>query len=282
MVKQKNTAMTYTEMSNDKIVLVAGATGGVGQLAVANLLEKGLRVRVLTRSAAKAQNMFNDKVEIVVGDIRDAATLPQAMQDITHIICAAGTTAFPSERWEFEQNPNLFEWVPIFLDPKSSIAKAKNSPDKADAQGVINLIAAAPQNLQRFVFISSAGVLRKDAFPYNILNAFGGLNAKQKGEEALVTSGLPYTIIRPGQLIDGPYTSYDLNTLIKAKTDAKLDVVLGTGDKLSGQTSRIDIAAACVESLFYSNTSGLAFEIINKGTRPPVIDWEKLFKSVDS
>jgi hypothetical protein len=35
------------------------------------------------------------------------------------------------------------------------------------------------------------------------------------GEQALMDSGLPFTILRPGRLTDGPYTSYDVNTLLK-------------------------------------------------------------------
>ena len=271
--------MTFVEVSVDDLVLVTGATGGVGQLVVSNLLEKNFKVRILTRNTAKAQKMFNHRVEIAVGDVRDPNTLPAAMQNVTYIICCTGTTAFPSQRWDFDPAPNLIEWVPLFLDAKNSQAKAKNSPTKVDAQGVSNLVACSPRNLKRFVFVSSCGILRKDKFPFSILNAFGVLDAKQKGEEAIQSSGLPYTIIRPGRLIDGPYTSYDLNTLVKAKTEGKLGVVVGTGDTLVGDTSRIDVAAACVECIFHPSSSGQVFEMINTGTRPPVIDWETLFSN---
>ncbi|ARV61780.1 epimerase [Nostocales cyanobacterium HT-58-2] len=273
--------MTYQGTQVEDLVLVAGATGGVGQLVVSNLLELGFRVRILTRNAAKAQKMFNHKVEVAIGDIRDPSTLPAAMQDVTYIICCTGTTAFPSARWEFDRTPSLIEWVQLFLDPKNCEAKAKNSPSKVDAQGVSNIVAAAPRNLKRFVFVSSCGVLRKDQFPFRILNAFGVLDAKLKGEEALISSGLPYTIIRPGRLIDGPYTSYDLNTLLKAKTKGKFGVVLDTGDKLGGQTSRIDVAAACVECMQSPYCQGQDFELINQGPRPSVIDWEGLFSKLD-
>ncbi|MDZ8052862.1 MAG: SDR family oxidoreductase [Aulosira sp. ZfuVER01] len=259
------------------LVLVVGATGGVGQLVVSELLDKGLGVRILTRNTAKAQKMFNNKVEVAVGDIRDRATLPAAMQNVTHIICCTGTTAFPSSRWEFDPSPSWIEWVQLLVDQKLRDSRAKNSPTKVDAEGVSNLVAAAPPNLQRFVFVSSSGVLRKDQLPFSILNSFGVLDAKQKGEEAIINSGLPYTIIRPGRLIDGPYTSYDLNTLFQAKTDSKLGVVIGKGDKLLGDASRIDVAAACVECLFHPATERQIFDLVNKGTRPPVIDWEKLF-----
>jgi uncharacterized protein YbjT (DUF2867 family) len=255
--------MSETIVPAKELVLVAGATGGVGQLTVAKLLEKGFPVRVLSRNADKAQKMFAQRVEITVGDIRQPDTLGAAMQNVTYIICCTGTTAFPSARWDFQ-----------------GFLSAQNSPQKIDAEGVKNLVAAAPTNLKRFVFVSSCGVLRQDKFPFNILNAFGVLDAKKQGEEALVTSGLPYTIIRPGRLIDGPYTSYDLNTLLKAKTDGKLAVVIGTGDTLTGQTSRIDVAAACIECIFYPMTQGKAFELVNSGSRPPVTDWEAIFSQL--
>ncbi|AFZ33796.1 NAD-dependent epimerase/dehydratase [Stanieria cyanosphaera PCC 7437] len=246
-------------IANSDLVLVAGATGGVGQLVVAKLLEKNIAVLVLTRNEAKAKQMFEDRVAIAVGDIRHRNTLSTVTQNVTHIICCTGTTAFPSSRWDFK---NIFQ--------------ANNSPEEVDAKGVKNLLAAA-SDLKRFVFVSSAGVLRKDQFPFNLLNAFGVLDAKLEGEKAIASSGFPYTIIRPGRLIDGPYTSYDLNTLLKAKTDGKQAVVIAKGDDLNGQTSRIDVANACVECLFYPMSENKAFAIINSGNKSTSTNWEALF-----
>lgn len=263
-------------------VLVAGATGGVGQLTVAKLLEQGYSVRALTRNADKARQMFNDQIEIAIGDTRDPQTLPSALQDITHLICCTGTTAFPSAKWGFNFDSSngvqrLVEWGKILSNATYRQAKATNSPQQVDAEGVRHLVAAAPKTLQRFVFVSSCGVEHKDKLPYNLLNAFGVLDAKQQGEVAIKQSGLPYTIIRPGRLIDGPFTSSDLNTLLKASTQGKLGVVIGTGDTLTGQTSRIDVAAACVECLRYPTTENKTFELINRGARSAVIDWGMLF-----
>ena len=278
--------MTAQEARANERVLVTGATGGVGQLTVATLLEKGYQVRVLTRSAEKAQKMFDNRVEIAIGDIRQPTTLPPTVQNVTHIICATGTTAFPSAKWDFDNTDevkgigSLIEWSKIYLDSQYRNAKAKNSPEQVDAQGVSNLVAAAPKELKRFVFVSSCGILRKDKPPFSLLNAFGVLDAKQKGEEAIIRAGLPYTIIRPGRLIDGPFTSYDLNTLLKAKTGGKLDVVVGTGDTLLGDSSRVDVASACVECLSNPVTEGKIFELVNKGTRPSVIDWTALFSNL--
>ena len=269
---------------DDALVLVAGATGGVGQLVVADLITAGYpRVRVLTRSAQKAQKMFGDKVEVAVGDIREPGTLLGAIAGITHLICATGTTALPSDRWDFQiplgDNPisQAATWAKIYLDADFRNANAQNTPEAVDALGVSNLVQAAPDSLQRFVFVSSCGVTRKDEFPYNLLNAFGVLDAKAKGETAILRAGLPYTILRPGQLIDGPYTSRDFNSLVQASTDGKLGVVMATGDSLNGQTSRIDVAAACVACLESEAAENKAFEILSKGTRPGKIEWDILF-----
>jgi uncharacterized protein YbjT (DUF2867 family) len=284
--EKKALYMTSQAARANERVLVAGATGGVGQLTVAKLLEKGFPVRVLTRSAQKAQKMFDNRVEVAIGDIRQAPTLPPAMHDVSYIICCTGTTAFPSTKWDFDTTDeaqglgSLLEWGKIYLDSQYRHAKARNSPEQVDAQGVSNLVAAAPQNLKRFIFVSSCGILRKDKPPFSILNAFGVLDAKHKGEEAIIGSGLPYTIIRPGRLIDGPYTSYDLNTLLKAKTGGKLAVVVGTGDTLSGDTSRIDVASACVECIGNSAAEGKVFEMVNQGSRPSELDWTALFSSL--
>ena len=123
-------------------------------------------------------------------------------------------------------------------------------------------------------------MFRKDSLPFNLLNAFGVLDAKLMGETAITASDLPYTIIRPARLIDGPYTSYDLNTLLQAKTDGKKGVEIEMGDNLNGETSRIDVANACVESLFYETTINKDFSIINSGDRPDNINWEQLFLSL--
>ncbi|MEM6451713.1 MAG: SDR family oxidoreductase [Cyanobacteria bacterium P01_D01_bin.105] len=284
--------MTADETANgesskrESRVLVAGATGGVGQLVVANLLNQGYRVRSLTRSAEKAKAMFAGKTEVAVGNLCDPETLIAATAGITHLICATGTTALPSNRWDFATDfgSNPFEqaatWARIYLDADFRQANARNTPEAVDAIGVSNLIHAVPESLKRFVFVSSCGVTRQDQFPYTLLNAFGVLDAKRKGENALLRSGLPYTIIRPGQLTDGPYTSYDFNSLVKASTAGKLGVVIKTGDVLNGQTSRIDVAAACVACLNLEAAKNKAFEMVSKGDRPATIPWETLFAEV--
>lgn len=266
----------------EKRVLVAGATGGVGQLTVGKLIEQKIPVRAMTRVRSKAEQMFGDRAEIAIADSRTPQTLESAMKGITHIICCTGTTAFPSERWEFNFSgmsdvDKLFAWGRLFFDRDYRQTVAQNGPQQVDVEGIKALIQAAPIALQQFVLVSSMGISRREKPPFSILNSFGVLDAKAKGEAALIQSGLPYTIIRPGRLIDGPFTSFDLNTLLKATMKEKKGVKIAPGDTLNGETSRIDVANACIAALNESHALNQIFEVVNQGDRPPHLDWSELF-----
>ncbi|MBT9310991.1 SDR family oxidoreductase [Leptothoe kymatousa] len=281
----RNAIFFAIAVSTIQRILITGSTGGVGQLAVAYALKQGYTVRALTRNVAKARPLFDQRVELVTADLRLPDTLPAVVADMDAVLCCSGTTAFPSDKWQVDlpDQPweQAFTWSRVLFDADYRQMYAKNSPMVADGQGVTNLIHAAKQsNAQRFVFVSSLGVERKQQFPFSVLNTYGVLDAKAVAETTLRSSGLSYTIVRPGRLIDGPYTSYDLNTLIKASTDGKQAVVLGSGDRLLGQTSRKDVAAACVESLGDGATVGKVFEIINQGKRPATLDWSQLFATL--
>lgn len=68
------------------------------------------------------------------------------------------------------------------------------------------------------------------------------LKYKRQSEELLMQSGLAYTILRPGRLTDGPYTSFDLNTLLQATAGTRQDIQVAARDELNGETSRIALA----------------------------------------
>lgn len=70
------------------------------------------------------------------------------------------------------------------------------------------------------------------------------LKFKKASEGVLQQSGLPWTIVRPGRLTDGPYTSYDLNTLLQATAGTRQDVQISMQDDQSGETSRIAVAGS--------------------------------------
>lgn len=64
-------------------VLVTGATGYIGGRLVPRLVEEGYFVRVFVRSRSRAASRpWADRVEVVVGDVRDADALQQALHKV--------------------------------------------------------------------------------------------------------------------------------------------------------------------------------------------------------
>ena len=60
-------------------VLVTGATGFVGGAVVRALVNRGIDVRVLARAGADLQNIQSLTVERVEGELRDQASLRNAL-----------------------------------------------------------------------------------------------------------------------------------------------------------------------------------------------------------
>ncbi|KAK4419612.1 putative protein, chloroplastic [Sesamum alatum] len=250
--------------SSSKLVLVVGGTGGVGQLVVASLLNRNIKSRLLLRNPEKATALFGEqdeeKLQVMQADTRNPQDLdPSIFEDVTHVICCTGTTAFPSRRWDGD-----------------------NTPERVDWEGVRNLVSALPASLKRIVLVSSVGVTKFNEIPWSIMNLFGVLKYKKMGEDFVRNSGLPFTIIRPGRLTDGPYTSYDLNTLLQATAGERRAVVIGQGDKLVGEVSRLVVAEACVQALDIDFTEGQTYEINSVKGEGPGSDpqkWEELFRA---
>src|SRR5580692_1132556 len=62
--------------------LITGATGDVGSKVVKQLIQRGERPRVFARNAEKAQGQFGDRIDIVSGDLADAASLQRALAGV--------------------------------------------------------------------------------------------------------------------------------------------------------------------------------------------------------
>ncbi|KAK7287294.1 hypothetical protein RIF29_00512 [Crotalaria pallida] len=253
--------------SSSKLVLVVGASGGVGQLVAASLFQRNVKSRLILRDPEKAITLFGkqdeEKLQVYKADTRNQDDLdPSIFEGVTHVICCTGTTAFPSKRWDDDNTPERVDWV-----------------------GVKNLVSALPSTVKRVVLVSSIGVTKSNELPWSIMNLFGVLKYKKMGEDFLRSSGLPFTIIRPGRLTDGPYTSYDLNTLLKATAGQRRAVLIGQGDKLVGEASRIIVAEACIQALDLEVTKNQVYEVSSvegEGPGNNTQKWQELFEGAHS
>lgn len=82
-------------------------------------------------------------------------------------------------------------------------------------------------------------------------------------------------ILRPGRLTDGPYTSYDLNTLLQATSGTRQAVTVAPSDTLDGETSRIAVAEAAVQCLQLPSTVNRAYALTSVEGEGPGTSTEK-------
>jgi len=162
-------------------VLVIGGTRGTGLLIAHILLKGGHAVRVLARDPSEAATCVGPGIDIVVGDITTAETLPPAVRDVAHIIFTAGVH---SGRMAGERLVKL-----------------------TDFEGVLNTLTAARAAGfgGRFVYLNTIGIMRASLTGW-LLNLMkrNALVWRRRGEEAIRASGIDYTIIRVGFLTDDP------------------------------------------------------------------------------
>lgn len=255
-------------MDEDALVLVAGANGDTGREVVAELAERGVRVRGLTRRRDAVADLERlGASEVVVGDLLVRRDAERAVDGCDAVVCAVGTT--------------------IGLDLVAG-------DELVDNAGVMNLVDAArglrsdPEGVDsldadpvdRFVLLSAIGVGdSKDAMPLAFraaLNAVGVLDAKAHGEHYLRESGLPYTILRPGRLTGGPATSGPLSdTVVVGEGGSRKD-----GAGVSGSVPRADLARLLVASLFTQDARDRTLEVVARdGLRGEPsgtveVDWE--------
>lgn len=74
-------------------VLVTGATGFIGSHLVEHLVERGYRVRALLRPSSDASQVEALGVDVVRGDLRDAAAVQRAVAGCAHVYHLAALTA---------------------------------------------------------------------------------------------------------------------------------------------------------------------------------------------
>jgi len=91
-------------------VLVVGANGSIGRLAVTESLHRGHRTRALVRDARRGASMLGD-AEIVIGDLTTAATLPDAVDGVDGVVFTHGSHggAAEAERVDYGAVRNVLE-----------------------------------------------------------------------------------------------------------------------------------------------------------------------------
>lgn len=196
-------------------VVIAGAHGQIARRLGRLLSRRGDRVRGIVRNPDHVADLESDGVEPVVADMEQVDDLAPYVEGADAIVFAAGA------------------------GPGSGPERKKT----VDEGAAVKLIDAAKKaGVERYVIVSSIGAQAPDAGPAQMQPY---LEAKAAADEALVNSGLAYTIVRPGSLNDDPGTG-------------KVDLSTELGRR--GPITRDDVAAVLLACLDTPETAGLTLE----------------------
>ncbi|CAM9798633.1 unnamed protein product, partial [Phaeothamnion confervicola] len=245
-------------------VVVTGAAGKTGSLVFKKLLDRdGFDPIGIVRSSSSIKTLTKlgaPKSAIAIADVTQKDGLEEAMRGADAVVlCSSATPKIifwslikllfnkfilrkanpgrPQFRWRGGGEPEIVDWL-----------GAKNQIDSAKAVGV-----------KQFVFVSSMGGTQPDNFLNSIGKRADGKGGdillwKRKAEKYLVESGLPYTIIHPGGLLDKP--------------GGRRELTVGVDDELlklpRRSIPRADVAEVCVQSLGLKEAINRSFDLASQ------------------
>jgi len=147
------------------MILVVGATGFLGGQICHQLRHEGHSVRGLVRASsdpARVAGIKNIGVQLVEGDLKEAASLSAACQGIDTVVSTASATRS---------------------------RQSGDSIEATDGRGQLNLVKAAKRaGVSKYIYVSFSAHIGEDD-PLT--------RAKRSVESEVTGSGLNYTILRP-------------------------------------------------------------------------------------
>lgn len=195
-------------------IVIAGAHGQIAMLLHSMLRDRGHDVRGLIRRVEQANDLRGVGVEPVVCDLEAEEDISAAVGEADAVLFAAGA------------------------GPGSGAARKWT----VDRDGALKLIDAAKRNgIPRFVMISAMNAEQPRGG--EVFQVY--LRAKAEADAALRSSGLDYTIVRPGRLTD----------------EQERGLVAIAPELPRGDIPRADVASVLVHVLENPSTSGMQFDV---------------------
>ncbi len=195
------------------MILVTGATAKVGGNVVRMLRQAGAEVRCLVRMGSEYFWLNDTGAQYFFGDLRDPTSLRRAVKGCEFVVHVAGI----------------------------GLEGTDNHHESTTLQGTKNLIEMALlENVEHLVMVSCIG-----AGTDQPVAAFDCL---RKAEEDLESSGLSYTILRPGPYLD------QLATMVRPNASSKKGVMWARGDRPIRPVTARDAAIVAIACLDHPQT----------------------------
>jgi uncharacterized protein YbjT (DUF2867 family) len=191
------------------MILVVGGTGRLGRAVVPLLVQAGYTVRIMARGDSQPwPETASDGVEFLIGDLGSETDCRRAVAGCTAAVFAA-----------------------------SGFGIKDSNPRAVDRDGAIRLVqAAAAAGVRHVVMLSMHGAAPDGPIEF--------LRCKAAAEDAVRSSGMDWTVIRVGSLLEQRLETMTAPLESKGKV-----LVFGSGSAPVTYTSVQDAAAVVVRAL---------------------------------
>ncbi|NBC26069.1 MAG: NAD(P)H-binding protein [Bacteroidetes bacterium] len=195
-------------------ITVVGAHGKISRLLHPKLIDEGHDVRGIIRKKEQVETLEKMGVTPVVADIEQQTDISEAVGNVDAVVFAAG----------------------------AGPGSGKERKYTVDRDGAIKLMRACQANeITRYIMISAMGL--DEPRGNEVFQVYQ--KAKAEADEALLNSGLNYTIIKPGKLTDEDGTG-------------KVSV----GNLERGEIPREDVSSVIAASLDNASTYYKSFDLL--------------------
>lgn len=205
------------------IVLVTGATGYIGGRLVAELLERGYKVRIMVRGSSPVHQERWPDAEIFVADALNVGDLKKALSGVSVAYYLIHSMLLGKKEFEF-----------------------------ADIQAVTNFrFVAEEMNLKRIIYLGGLGRYHPSLSSH--------LKSRLNVAEILIRSKVPCTVLRAAIIIGSGSASYEIiNNLVR---NWPVYVVPAWTETLCQPISVRDVVKYLVGVLELGETSGKSYQI---------------------
>jgi NADH dehydrogenase len=211
------------------MILVMGGTGFIGSAVVKELLRRGEQVAAFGRDSDKMRRRLGTSVDAREGDVRDPASLTEAMRAIDTVINAVQFPGSPIENrrkgWTFEE-----------IDLKGT----RHQVDAAKLAGV-----------RRFVYVSGVGAAKESDRHW--------FRYKWEAEQYVQRSGLRWSIVRP-TWVYGP-EDVSLNRFLGFARALPFVPMFGSGTQEMQPVFIDDVARVIADAALRPEAAGQVFEL---------------------
>ncbi|MFA6457015.1 MAG: SDR family oxidoreductase [Bacteroidota bacterium] len=194
-----------------KKILVAGASGRLGQLIVRQLKHQGYWVRALVRMEKKWEQLRIPVDDAVQADVSVRQSLQTCCQDIDAVISCAGAS----------------------MDLKN--LSDRSTFTSVDLHGNTNLLTASRDaGVKKFVYVSAAGSELLQHIEYS--------RSHYQFEQTLAASGIRFSVIKPTGFF------YFLGEILAMAKKGR-GLLIGNGEHTTNPIHEQDVAEACCAAL---------------------------------